>query len=217
MRSYLIAFGVLFVSFCYSQPQTLQIVKNGSGISYFMDVHSEISDDTEGTPYIIPEFTNAKVDNGGQLFKIRYNGFLDEMEFEREGQIYSVDTNFHNEINFEGLNKVYKHFTEQGYLLQLFKGNKFVLYKKEQIEFKEKKKGATSFQQDIPAKYVRKKDIYFIELVDKSIIELPKSKSKIIELVKDKNEVNAYIKKNNLSLTEDSDLIVLFKYMDKVN
>lgn len=214
MKNYLIALGILFVSFCYSQPQTLQIMKNGSGNSYFLDNYLEISDDTEGTPYIIAEYLSARVDNGTQLFKIRYNGFLDEMEFEKDGDVYSLDTSQHKEVSFEGLNKKYIYSNENGFLLELFSGNNFILYKKEKIEFKERKKGATTFQQDIPPKYTRKKDVFFIQLKDKSIIEIPKSKNKIIELVEDKNSVNSYIKKNNLSTSEESDLIILFKYMD---
>lgn len=159
-------------------------------------------------------------ENTGYVYQLRYNAFYDEIELENEGKRYYLNKTIGEEIYFRELNKIYvavnyfynkKYIT--GFLVEVYKGDKFTAYKREKIEHfignKSDEVRSTGSKQ-----YREVKDVYFIKMGE-SITEIPASKKKFAVMFGDKEaDVSKFLKDKNISLTNYMDLRELFKYLN---
>ena len=214
-------------SFVGYAQQTILVEKSSSNTlatSSASNRDINLPKETKGSPYIQKNYFYAFIDDLDKPFKMRYNAFSDQMEFERDGVIYDLDKTQYQLINFDELGKKYviveysdRNKKDFGYLVELSDG-KFKLYKKEKIEFVESKKSGTGFGIDSPPEYKNKKDEFFMKLPDGSINSIPNSKGKIIDLLNvDSKSVNNFFKENKISLSSENDLIQLLNFLNTLN
>ena len=166
----------------------------------------------------------AFVDNLEKPFKMRYNAFSDEMEFDNEGVLYDLDKTQYKMVNFDDLNKKYAIVNYQdgnqkrfGYLVELVSGSKSSLLKSEGIEFYEGKKSTTGFGVETLPEYKQKKEKFYMKMENGSVSEIPSSKGKFSELFgENASKVEEFIKKNKISLSTEKDLKTLFQFINKM-
>lgn len=178
--------------------------------------------EAKGSPYLQPNYMYAFVDDINKPFKMRYNAFSDEMEFDNEGVVYDLDKTKYKTVNFDDLNKKYAILSYQdgnqkrlGFLVEIVSGTIISLYKNERVSFSEGKKSSSGFGVETVSEYKKKKESFFMKLNSGEVIEVPSSKGKFLAYCGEfTNQVEAFIKKNKIDLSDESDLKSLFLYLN---
>ncbi|MCH2192637.1 hypothetical protein [Kordia sp.] len=187
-----------------------------------------IAANIEGTPYYDESFNSATIAPIDKVFMVRYNAALDVMEvIQKSDTLIMNKSNKNYIINQNKGNVTYKilEYVESkkdeklGYYVQLTKGAKVKLYRKDRKKFVEVKKAAYNGNLGgTSAKYKKQKSEFYIEYGDNGIaVKLPKKKKSVIKLFASKEkEVKAFIKKNKIKLTKEKDLIKLIGYVNSL-
>ena len=172
----------------------------------------------KGSPYLQQMFAGAKVENVSQKTFMRYNVYNDEFEFmtaKNDTLILDKIEDF-SPIIFAGTNKKYKlvAYTNStgklfnGYLIDCYKKSGFVLLKKENITYYEERIAKTSLEINLPSKYVKSEDTFFLKNQEHGISEFPETKKQLLKLFPEKKQViEAFLKEHKISFSEDSDRI----------
>lgn len=173
--------------------------------------------------YFNSNFSSALIqsDETNTVYKLRYNAYYDEIEYENNGERYNLVKTIGEKVTFRELNKIYvclnynyggENYT--GFLAKMFEGNNYSVYKREKIEFFEGNK-SDQVKSSGSQQYKALKDVFFIKIND-TIQELPGSKKKFAALFGNgKQKILNLIKENNISLRDDMDVIKLFRILDK--
>ena len=186
-------------------------------------LNSEKYEKAIGSPYTDEKFSQAAVSGVPEAVPVRYNAEADVFEIQNTEANATPDKKFfvlpkqteYSNIDFKnGTYKFrllnYKDVNEKevnGYLIEKFSKNDIVLYKKEKINYIKGRVAENSYAMDSPAKLVRAKDEFYLQLKSKQIVEFPKNKKKLIALFEDKKEnINAYLKTNDISFSDESDI-----------
>lgn len=180
-----------------------------------------------GTPYNHPSYLMGNIYRNDSLWAsniaIRYNAVADEMEIKESLNSKDEDARvltkspdvFVKIMNDIFIFAPYKGGVEKGgYFQVLSEGNKIDLYKKWVKDFNPAKKATTSLTKDVPASF-EDEPIYYI--VDKKgkFYELPSSRNKKLKVFGDnKDAVKDYVKKYDLDINDEKDLIKVIKYYD---
>lgn len=186
-----------------------------SGSMYINPARSK--DKPLGSPYMQFAFANAKLANIKVDAYMRYNVFADEFEFitPKNDTLVLDKTEDFNNIFFMGLNKKYElvQYTNKkklvyGYLIRQYEKGDFVLYRKENISFTEAKIAKTTLERDMPAKYNKLSDTYFLKNKEAGITEFPDGKKALLKLFPDKKQViEDFLKANKIDFENEKDLI----------
>ncbi len=139
-----------------------------------------------GSPYTQKMFAQAKVGTVEQKNFMRYNVFNDEFEFisnQKDTLILDKIEDF-GTIVFPETNRKFQLVTYTnsknklfyGYLQNLKENNGFALFKKENIQYVDGKIAKTSMEVNMPAKYVKMDDTFFLKNKDKGTSEFPENK-----------------------------------------
>ena len=174
---------------------------------------------TNKDQYFEVVFNRAEVTGFKEKEKLRYNAFLDQFEFIREGYLYQLDKNRDQVITFDN-DDTYKYVSyllnddlETRYLKVLSPLNKrYVLYKKLTIDATDAL-GTNGFSNtDSSGKRYTKGEKLLIG--DKeTMYAIPSSAKKLNQLLN--VDVEGFVKENKLSLRKESDLIKLMEYLNK--
>jgi hypothetical protein len=187
----------------------------------FINVHK--IDKPQGSPYLQKMFTPAKVKTIAQNSNMRYNVFTDEMEFiTTKGDTLILDKieDFAN-ITFNGTNKKYvltpytntKGKLTYGYLIELYEKNNIVLFQKENINFYEGKKAKTSLEKDMPSRYAKTDDSFFLKVKDMTS-EFPGGKKDLVKLFPDKKtDIETWLKANKVSFSDRADMVKIVDFL----
>ena len=175
-----------------------------------------------GSIYINEDFFPAKLSNSQDQYLVRYNAYLDEMEFEKNGNAYHLSKNLNYSINFEGINKTYQVYnylekkeTVPGFFVVLYSGDNISLLIKEKIKFYEEVKAKTGYDKYKPPTLKRVSDEFYIGYKNSVAKELPSKKKGILDLFASKaNEIESFANENKLGFKNREDLIQIFKYYD---
>jgi hypothetical protein len=177
----------------------------------------------QGSPYMQQMFASANVESLSIKANMRYNAFNDEFEFvSQKGDTLVLDKieDFNN-IFFSGLNKRYKlaQYTDAkgklfyGYLIDVYQKGNYGVLKKENISFVEEKVAKTTLEVNMPAKYVKSGDTFYLKK-DTVISEFPETKKQLVKLFPEKKEqLEAFVKENKISFSEDSDRIKIVNFL----
>lgn len=190
--------------------------------------NAEFNDELEGTMYFDKDFHLAIVDGKKEKpYMLRYNAYLDVMEFYEGKELYFVNKDQYKIFDFGIGKKVYslenyipegKDESINGYLIRLVDGN-VTLLKSETIVHKLADRNNIGFGQESETKPERleaAKEVYYIKIGEADVIKLPGSKNKLAELLKrDKKEFSKFMKENNLNMDTEKDLIKLFKTINQ--
>ena len=175
------------------------------------------------SPYLNKNFSQVKVESVEEKSKMRYNVFKDEFEFitvKNDTLILDKLEDF-KDLTFVATNTKYKLVNyinlddkfQFGYLIDIYQKNDFGLFKKENIGLTEEKIAKTSLEQNMPAKYFKSSDIYFLKTKDK-IVEFPSSKKRLSKIFPDKKEaIEAFVKENKIDFDKDSDKIKIVDFL----
>ena len=187
-----------------------------------LSVEVDGSKEIKGSPYYLSDFIYAEIANSPKPYRMRYNVYLDEMEYEIDGVLYNLDREQHDVVNFKEIHKKYVAKNYKGnkmFFIELVDGKNYSLYKKEHIVFKEATEAKTSYDIATPAMYKVEKDAFFLQSKEGELIPVPKSKRKFLELINESEvkSTDQFIKKNKISLNEEKDLIILFGHLNQSN
>lgn len=177
-----------------------------------------------GSPYHQLMFMQAKVDNVAQKYFMRYNNYADEFEFitpKNDTLILDKIDDF-NTVTLLGINKKYKLFTystnsekqQKGYLIELYQKAPFGLYKREWTSYYAGKKAKTSMEKDMPARYNKEKDYYYLKDGNGNIIDFPESKKQLFRLFPDKKAaIETFVKENKIDFDLETDQIKIINFL----
>ena len=187
-----------------------------------MNKEVNLEKEAKGSHYFQDSFLYAFVDDMEKPFKMRYNAFFDEMEFERDGVTYDLDKEQYKSVNFDDINKKYVlvnyqdgNENKRGFLVELVGSQKTSLFKSEKIIFVEGKKATSGFGVDTPSEYKPDKEKYFLKLADGSIVSAPGSKNKFFQLFQGKEkDIEKFMKENKTSLSNEKDLKKLVEFIN---
>jgi hypothetical protein len=177
-----------------------------------------------GSPYTQKMFSQAKVGTVEQKNFMRYNVFNDEFEFisaQKDTLILDKIEDF-GTIVFPETNKKFqlvaytnsKNKLFYGYLISLKENNGFALFKKESIQYVEEKIAKTSMEVNMPAKYIKMDDTFFLKNKEKGTSEFPENKKGFVKLFPDKKEViETFLKENKINFDSESDLMKIIDFI----
>lgn len=187
----------------------------------FINVHK--ADKPLGSPYLQKMFSPAKVKNIVQNTNMRYNVFNDEFEFiNTKGDTLVMDKieDFAT-VTFAGTNKKYvlipytntKNQLTYGYLIALYEKNNMALFQKENIDYYQGKRAKTSLEKDMPARYTKTDDSYFLK-INETTAEFPGGKKDLVKLFPaKKSEIETWIKANKVSFNDRADMIKIIDFL----
>ncbi|MDF1517765.1 MAG: hypothetical protein P1P79_07455 [Lutibacter sp.] len=218
---FFISVALLFASFVmYGQYDSEHLFNNSNRAPVF-DLNSN---NLLGSSYLNEQFLPVKLANSEKTYLMRYNAYTDEMEFEKNGQLFYVTKAYNFLINFESLNKDYQVFSYQennsakdGYFVVLSKGNQFLLLMQEKIKYFGEVKARSSYNNDKPASLRRLNDKLNIGYKNNTTSQLPNKKNDLLKLFASKSaEIEVYAKKNKLGFKNNEDLIQIFGYYNSL-
>lgn len=224
MKNYYFPFVLLLSLSCYSQINKIEDDINRTKMSH-VNTFDLRSDATEGSSYVVEEFSPVRLSNDEKIYLMRYNAFKDEMEINKDDKLYFLPKVMDYTVTFINNNKVYQIFTDtdkdssnkDGFFVVLFKGDNISLLLKEKIIISTKVDPILGYDQKNPPKLKRLKDELYIGYKNNTIREFPRRKKDILKLFSTKsNEIKSYAKKNNLNLKNKKDLIKIFAYYDSL-
>lgn len=177
-----------------------------------------------GSTYNQPNFSAARVENLNLQAFMRYNVFKDEFEFitpKNDTLILDKIEDF-NTITFIGNKKKYcltvytndSNRLENGYLIELYNKGNFTLYKKENIVFTEEKIAKTTLEKDMPAKYSKASDSYFLKNSATGTTAFPDGKKALTKMFPDKKQaIETFLKENKIDLDKEPDMIKTIDFL----
>jgi len=173
----------------------------------------------EGSPYVTESYIPAHVNDQDKVYKVRYNAERDHFEVKLSETRTIVLDNLKQPytIKLVGLDKVYETVKfengDTGYAIPVWKGNDGnALYRREMVTYEPPRDAVNGYQSDEPAKFTREKDTYFFtSTAGENLKEVPSRRGKLYDLFP-KKDAKAYIKKNDLDIKEEGDLIKIFKH-----
>lgn len=177
-----------------------------------------------GSPYTQKMFAQAKVGTVEQKNFMRYNVFNDEFEFisaQKDTLILDKIEDF-GTIVFPETNRKFQLVTYTnsknklfyGYLQNLKENNGFVLFKKENIQYVDEKIAKTSMEVNMPAKFVKSGDTFFLKNKDKGTSEFPDNKKGLLKLFPEKKEaIETFLKENKIDFDSENDLMKIIDFI----
>ncbi len=182
--------------------------------------------DVEGSPFLPKEFREGKIqikDEGLYSGKLRYDMYANEMQYIAKENIYAVA--FPKDIEFieiEDLKFIYTPYIlalsgsdlKESYFVVLMNGNCKLLAKKEVLL--QDAEAEKPYIPAKPARFIQKKDNYYIKKNDLPAVKISSRKS-LIEILEDKKtEVLPFIKKEKISHKNPEDLKKLIEYYNSL-
>lgn len=219
MKKMIYVLPILLNSLAFGQATTaigeysLQTLKEDLRLTKYNDFS------TKKEEYFKTEFINAKVSGFKEKEKLRYNAFYDQFEFIRDGYLYKLDKLNNQVINFDN-GDIYKYVTYlqddnlvNRYLKVLTAlEQKYILYKKFEIDATDAL-GTNGFTNtDSNGKRYSRQEKLVIGW-DDTIYNMPNSVKKINQLLG--VNVDEIVKKHNLNLKKEQDLIQLINMLNK--
>lgn len=190
------------------------------------DVYSEF----QGSPYISNNFQSTTMfygeENLGQIF-YRYNALNEEIEIKKannEGAaIQGLARDKKISILSNGKKMSFKTFTTSknntlnGYLTTIIDGKTYDLYKRNYVKFTEGKPAPNSFVKAVPARFSKFTEYYFQKEGVNRMDEIRLKNNQLLKLLDDtkKSELKAFLKKNDLNIKEEADLIKAFAFLNQ--
>jgi hypothetical protein len=227
MKKNLLVACSIIVSF-YSINVGAQSLNNDTNIDQYVskrnvDVYLEAN--FTGTPYQNKAFQNGTVLKNGlviaQNIGLRYNAAKDLFEVKKiavlkDDQAKVLIGSKNISINLGNKKYVFlipnENNTAQGYFIDMYSGEKAALYKKIKKNYIPEQKAYTSYSSNVAANY-KEKIILYLYNKDGVLVELPNSKkSKIKAFGNQSKEIKIYLKKNNLNINKEAELIEVIRY-----
>ncbi|WP_460220004.1 hypothetical protein [Psychroserpens sp. MEBiC05023] len=210
------------VSFAQDLVQTQTLTTGNMSFTF------DRSDKTiQGTPYIIDEFTPARVSaDQNKIFNLRYNAVSDQMEVQSDkNTIQAINRNIEGvTITFLKDNKTYQSLNyinedgiaERGYFIHVNSpDSKINLLLKESKKFIERQPAKSSYQDTKPARFKKVDDVYYIIIKNNTAQILPEKKKDILKLFpENSSKIAAFMKSEKIKPSKKEDLIKLVNFLN---
>ncbi len=180
-----------------------------------INLHTGTDKTIEGTPFIYPEYQRGSVSGFPESYKMRYNAYLDEVNFKKDdADLALLKEKVYGTIHFNETNEIlkleqytYKKSAVQGYLFVVADKENVTIYKKLSMSYSPFKEAKNSYDTDSPAKYKKLADVYFIKRGNSEIVEMASNKNQLIEMFPEKKDaINQYFKANKVNLSDSKEL-----------
>lgn len=226
----------LFINTISSQNGFVDSTNGKNVIDYLMVSGFISSPATEhntnvlGSQYITEGFVSAKISIiENKIYPGKYNAFLDQIEImSKDGTVYVMDKDGRKDIaiTFIDTKKTYQLFNyldkknknNLGYFISMNNRDlNVLLLKRERIKFVKERKAKTSYDKNKLAEYKKLEDIYYIKIKDKPAVLVANNKTKLIKLFPEhKNKISAFVKTEKLNMNNETDIIKLINYINKI-
>jgi len=221
MRAFFNVLAILFSLTCMAQSKDVSGRKINPYNVHISGMDRFVSQKPLGLPYFNKAFSLAKVDDSDNKFPLRYNAYSDEFEFlnSKNDTLVLEKTDAYSKIIYVGSNKKYvlvnyPNYTGKnyiGYLVEQYQKNNWAVLKRERISFYPGKKAKTSLENDMPAKYNKEKEDFYLRKNDGSIVEFPESKKQLSKLFPDKKDaIEVFVKEQKIDFEYDQNKIIDF-------
>lgn len=221
---YLIVFAlVIFENLAYAQAGNENI--SYSTGNFFMRANRPTTLEyvIDGNPYInSKEFKQVTIPGySSNVQNLRYNGYVDEMEFEDGGEIYYTNKEDGLKITFKDLNKIYHILNYSydnrnrfGYLVLLGEFPETTLYKREKVELLKGEKSPSAFGKDANDYYAKERDLYLVKK-DSTFFKFPKNTKEFTESFSvNKSDFDNFVRTNKLNFTKEEDILKMMNYIN---
>jgi len=230
--TYLIFTSLLISNFSIAQldQSRSSLVSTGNNIHLPVDYlrnnllgNNQLPKNTVGSQYFIEDFIPSKViinDSISYNAMLRYNAYVDEIELKKNDEISSLFKREYLSAIIENQEYIIKDYindgtSKMGYFIKLLQG-KTALYKKQTKNYNPAKPAKSTYTKDTPPNFTDEIN-YFIQTENNKILTKIKPKQKsLLELLGNESELKKYIKKKDLDLKKESDLIKLIQYCNEV-
>lgn len=194
-------------------------------ISVFNQINSKNSsralkyDEIKGTPFLNSSFIMAKFGDNYETAPARYNSYTDEIEYQKNGQIYLLpkDTGIQKIVFTNNKDVLVNLKTDDelsGYFFELVNG-RYSLYKKVKTKFIDSVAPRNSYDTEKPAEFRTFDPVYYIK-TEKGFIKKPKNQKSIIEEIPEKKDaLTAFFKENKIKLDNENDLKKLVDFLNQ--
>ncbi len=219
---------ILLISFSgYSQVQSV-----GRETSQFAswDLTREIKPtikikEVSGTPYSNESFLDGQIrltDTVVTILPVRYNVVLDELEFKKNDKVYALVGQENAVIKIPSINKVYTYLNynsenkaKKGFLAIESSNKNINFYTKEVIIYVPFADALNAYSEPTQSHFKKGEKLYFIGLLDKSIVEMPKKNKDFLKLFPNyEKQITAFLKENKISLNDEKELLLLVNYLN---
>lgn len=186
----------------------------------------EQSQAATGSMYVDEKYMPAKISNSATTTLLRYNAYSDyfEMNSPKADQVQSLPKDPSVEITFVSEDKKYvvtdyidkDGNAANGYLVVVSETLKVKIYKRERVTMTAEFFPSNSYQTYKPAAYKKQDDEFYVKIGDKEAAYFSKKKD-FAKLIPEKDkEVLTYIKKNDIDLEKEADLVKLSDYVASI-
>jgi len=196
-------------------------VKNENGkyvLNYKLIKGSPYEKNTFSFGHVTDEISNKSVN-----LYLRYNIYNDEIELKAslESGKKTVALLKKHDISCTINGKYYKYAsfinknnkTKDGYLIEIYKGKNYNLYKRLTSTFTPKKIPENSYSQIEPASFSTN-IYYYLQKDNKSITYLPSKKKYLIRLFKNNTSLKNLLRHKNSNLKQEGDFLQIVKSLD---
>jgi len=193
---------------------------------------SEVSQEVnqvKGSPYLVDTFQKAELfydDKAIGSMYARYNAYTNELEVKKtnldEEQYMALVKDEALRIVFPDNQLQYASLIDEkgkkhgDYLISLKEGDKYGIFQRIKVNYKEGRKAENSMVVDVANRFTQSTEFYLKDNTTNIIAQLPSKKSKLLNLFseKDRGMVASLIKKNKLDLKDANDLIKICDFMN---
>ncbi|WP_422859925.1 hypothetical protein ACOKFD_03160 [Flagellimonas sp. S174] len=237
--SYIYAQGTVHAA-CEASVVGYTETRNVSNFFTFADLKSKSVQasttqlsNTLGSPYLVEAFQKGSLFYGEErigTFYARYNGYNKELEIKKTNSSEEIAKALVNDkkLRFVFNNQDEMRFVAfidkkgnrlEEYLLTKGNGNRYQLMERPLVSYKEAKKAANSLMLDVPSKFVKRTELYVLDIAVNIASLVPSKKSKLIDLFdeSEKVQVATLIKKNSLNVKDEKDLFQIFDFANSIN
>lgn len=192
------------------------------------EVSQEVSQ-VKGSPYLTDTFQKAELfydDKAIGSLYARYNAYTNELEVKKtnldEEQYMALVKDENLKIVFPDKQLQYASLIDEkgkkhgDYLISMKEGDKYGIFERLKVNFKEGRKAENSMVVDVPNRFTQSTEFYLKDNTTNIIAQLPSKKSKLLALFpeKDRAMVASLIKKNKLDLKDANDLVKICDFMN---
>lgn len=162
MKKYVCVALITFSTAAYAQfdnpsAKAVQTISTNGKI-----IDNVVEQKAEGSPFYNDSYISAKISNVDFIVPIKYNLMTDELEFLKDGKVYIVPkVSTYQDIDFT-LTGEKLILIDNSYYFVLDKKNENYLLKKSSVVFTAARPSKNGYDADIPPRYSRKKDQFFI-------------------------------------------------------
>jgi len=183
------------------------------------------SKEVVGDSYLNKNFLPAKISNQDKIYLVRFNAYMDEMEFQMDNKEFYLQKTSDLTVTFININKLYQIYSyfditqeKDGFFVLLLKSDKINLLLKEKIKLHEEVPAKLGFAKYQPPKLKPAKEKLYISFDQKSAIELTSKKKDFYTMFSSNSkEVEKYVKENKLGIKDKDDLIKILNFYNTLN